>query len=187
MGDVYAGLDETLQRRVALKAIQADHRLNTESQERFLREARILSQLDHPNICRAYDYIEGEDSDWLVMELVDGRSLADRLKQGPLGPEVTAIASQIAGVLVVTHAAGIVHRDLKPGNVTITSSGDAKYWTSASRVREVRQRHRSRSHRARLLQRPRTRPRTTTPRARLIGSLYQRALQMKRVSRRASI
>ena len=126
MGDVYAGLDETLQRRVALKSVKADRRLNTESQERFLREARILSQLDHPNICRAYDYIAGDDTDWLVMELVDGRSLADRIDEKPIGPAAIVIAEQIAAVLVVTHAAGIVHRDLKPGNVMITPAGDAK-------------------------------------------------------------
>lgn len=126
MGDVYAGLDETLQRRVALKAIQADRRLSAESQERFLREARILSQLDHPNICRAYDYIKGDDSDWLVMELIDGWSLGDVLKKHPMGPEAIKIAEQVAAVLVVTHSAGIVHRDLKPGNVMITPTGDAK-------------------------------------------------------------
>ena len=61
MGEVYAGLDETLKRRVALKAIRAEHRLDPDAKARFLREARILSQLDHPNICRVYDYIEAED------------------------------------------------------------------------------------------------------------------------------
>jgi tetratricopeptide (TPR) repeat protein len=127
MGDVYAAIDDTLQRRVALKAIQAGRRLNSESQERFLREARILSQLDHPNICRAYDYIRGDESDWLVMELVDGWTLGDVIARKQMTvSEVAKIAEQVARVLVVTHAAGIVHRDLKPGNVMITPSGDAK-------------------------------------------------------------
>ena len=64
MGDVYDGVDETLQRRVALKVIRADRRLNVEAQERFLREARILSKLDHANICRAYDYVRGDEAGW---------------------------------------------------------------------------------------------------------------------------
>jgi serine/threonine-protein kinase len=125
MGDVYAGLDETLQRKVALKAIRSEHRLDALMQARFLREARILSQLDHPNICRAYDYIQGEDSDWLVLELIEGRSL--REVSGRLSAaDQLKIAEQICAVLVVTHAAGIVHRDLKPGNVMLTPSGDVK-------------------------------------------------------------
>lgn len=126
MGDVYAGVDETLQRRVALKVIRADRRLSAEAQERFLREARILSQLDHPSICRAYDYIRGDEADWLVIELVDGRSLSDLLPFRDAPSRTLAIASEIAAVLVVTHAAGIVHRDLKPGNVMITTAGHAK-------------------------------------------------------------
>jgi tetratricopeptide (TPR) repeat protein/predicted Ser/Thr protein kinase len=126
MGDVYAGVDETLQRRVALKVIRADRRLNVEAQERFLREARILSKLDHANICRAYDYIRGDEADWLVIELVDGRSLSELLPFDVAASRALAIASEIAAVLVVTHAAGIVHRDLKPGNVMITAAGHAK-------------------------------------------------------------
>lgn len=75
MGEVYSGLDETLKRRVALKSIRAEHRLSPVAKARFLREARLLSQLDHPNICRVYDYIEGDGSDWLVLELIEGKSL----------------------------------------------------------------------------------------------------------------
>jgi serine/threonine protein kinase len=126
MGEVYAAIDETLQRRVALKAIRVDKRLDEDARARFLREARILSQLDHPNICRAYDYLRDGDHDWLVLELVDGKNLKDALEHGIAEAEKLRIAAQIASVLVVTHEAGIVHRDLKPGNVMITASGDVK-------------------------------------------------------------
>jgi tetratricopeptide (TPR) repeat protein/tRNA A-37 threonylcarbamoyl transferase component Bud32 len=136
MGEVYAGVDETLKRRVALKAIRAEHRLDPDAKARFLREARILSQLDHPNICRVYDYIEAEDRAWLVLELIEGETLEWGLSRG-IGPDdPLRVAEQTAAVLVATHAAGIVHRDLKPGNVMITRSGDIKvldFGLSASR------------------------------------------------------
>ncbi len=125
MGEVYAGVDEILKRRVALKAIRADHRLSPVSKARFLREARVLSQLDHPNICRVYDFIEEPDSEWLVLELIEGKTLQAALLAG-LDPAVRMhIAAQIADVLVATHTAGIVHRDLKPANIMLTR-GDVK-------------------------------------------------------------
>jgi tRNA A-37 threonylcarbamoyl transferase component Bud32/tetratricopeptide (TPR) repeat protein len=136
MGEVYAGVDETLKRRVALKAIRAEHRLDPDAKARFLREARILSQLDHPNICRVYDYIEAEDRAWLVLELIEGETLEWGLTRGIAPDDPLRVAEQVAAVLVATHAAGIVHRDLKPGNVMITRSGDIKvldFGLSASR------------------------------------------------------
>jgi tetratricopeptide (TPR) repeat protein len=126
MGEVYAGIDETLRRRVALKAIHAEHRLSADSKARFLREARILSQLDHPNICRVYDFIEGTDSDWLVLELIEGKSLQSAIAAGLPPATRLRIAQQIADVLVATHSAGVVHRDLKPANVMLTRLDEVK-------------------------------------------------------------
>jgi serine/threonine-protein kinase len=126
MGEVYVGVDETLKRRVALKAIHSGQRLHAESKTRFLREAQILSQLDHPNICRIYDYIEDDHRDWLVLELIEGNNLRAALQSGVDWSAKLRIAEQIADVLVVTHAAGIVHRDLKPGNVMVTKDGAVK-------------------------------------------------------------
>src|SRR5678815_765906 len=126
MGEVYVGIDETLKRRVALKAVHSRQRLHAESKTRFLREAQILSQLDHPNICRVYDYIEDDHRDWLVLELIEGKNLRCLLQSGLDWSAKLRVAEQIADVLVVTHAAGIVHRDLKPGNVMVTENGAVK-------------------------------------------------------------
>src|SRR5688572_15655972 len=126
MGEVYAGLDETLKRKVALKAIRRDQRLSAHAKARFLREARLLSQLDHPNVCRVYDYIEEDQGDWLVLEFVDGTSLPDALRKGLDQSSKLAIAEQIARALVAAHTADVVHRDLKPANVMVTNEGQAK-------------------------------------------------------------
>jgi tetratricopeptide (TPR) repeat protein len=126
MGDVYAGFDEKLGRRVALKAIRSEHRLNAEAKARFLREARILSQLEHPRICRIHDLIESGDSDVLVLELIQGRSLREAIRSGPEPAQRMKIAAQIVDVLAVAHARGVVHRDLKPDNVMVEPGGDVK-------------------------------------------------------------
>jgi tetratricopeptide (TPR) repeat protein/predicted Ser/Thr protein kinase len=125
MGDVYGGYDEKLERRVAVKVLSPDQRLEAEARERLLREARALSRLDHPNICRIHDYIESEDVDLLVLEYIDGRTLADVAEKMAHG-EKLRIASAVAGVLVAAHRAGIVHRDLKPDNVMLTKTGEVK-------------------------------------------------------------
>jgi tetratricopeptide (TPR) repeat protein len=126
MGDVYAGFDEKLGRRVALKAIRAEHRLDAEAKARFLREARILSQLDHPHICRIHDLVEGGDSDVLVLELIQGRGLRDVVRARPAREQRMRMARQIVDALAVAHAKGVIHRDLKPDNVMVDAGGEVK-------------------------------------------------------------
>jgi serine/threonine-protein kinase len=126
MGDVYGGYDEKLERKVALKVLNADQRLDDEARERLLREARALSKLDHPNICRIHDYIESGEVDLLVLEYIDGVTLGDALGEKTSRSEKLRIAIAIAEVLVQAHRARIVHRDLKPENVMLTKTGEVK-------------------------------------------------------------
>ena len=130
MGEVWKARDTRLDRSVAIKLIPADLAANPQIKMRFEREAKTISQLEHPHVCRLYDVGEAErDStggrlSYLVMELVDGESLADRLTRGPLAlGEVLRYGIEIAEALAAAHQSGIVHRDLKPGNVMITRSG----------------------------------------------------------------
>ncbi|HEX2122996.1 MAG TPA: protein kinase [Thermoanaerobaculia bacterium] len=127
MGDVYAGYDEKLDRKVALKVLHAENRLDAEARERLLREARALSKLDHPNICRIHDYIESSDVDVLVLEYIDGLTLQDVILDQQLSRgEKLRIAVSVAEVLVAAHRVGIIHRDLKPENVMLTRHGQVK-------------------------------------------------------------
>ena len=126
MGEVYRGWDERLERTVAVKVLHGDKRLTPSLRGRMLREAKALSRLDHPNICRIYDVIERDDADYLVLELVEGHDLRAAMLQGLSRAESLRIALQIAQVLVVAHAHGIVHRDLKPENVMLTDAGEVK-------------------------------------------------------------
>ena len=84
MGEVYAAADDVLPRRVALKVVRPERRLDATSRARLLREAQVLAQLDHPNICRIHDYIPGDELDFVVLELLEGRTLKEVLDSGPL-------------------------------------------------------------------------------------------------------
>ncbi|MFA6957795.1 MAG: protein kinase [Thermoanaerobaculia bacterium] len=125
MGEVYVGHDETLERRVALKTIRADRRLDSNAKARFLREARVLSQLHHPNICQIFDYIAGDEVDVLVLELIAGKNLT-RVEAKLSFREKLRVSQQIARVLEAAHEKGIVHRDLKPDNVMLTDQLSVK-------------------------------------------------------------
>ena len=124
MGEVYCARDTRLDRSVAIKVLPADFAGNADLSARLEREARAISQLNHPNICTLYDVGHDNGTDYLVMELLEGETLADRIARGPLPlPDVLRWAVQIADALAAAHRVGIVHRDLKPGNVMITKSG----------------------------------------------------------------
>jgi len=126
MGSVFAGFDEKLERRVAVKAIVEGQRLDSVARTRFLREARILSQLQHPNICQIYDYVEEQGREFLVLEHVEGASLRELIPRGLDRAHKARIAAQVVDVLAAAHARGIIHRDLKPGNVMLTRDGAVK-------------------------------------------------------------
>ena len=128
MGTVFAATDEKLDRPVAIKVL-ADNLAHDESfVERFRREARAAAGLGHPNIASVYDYGEENGCHFIVMELVEGRDLAQVLRtEGPLSPERTvAIVSQICAALGHAHAAGIIHRDVKPANVIVDDNDRVK-------------------------------------------------------------
>src|SRR5712691_4083572 len=124
MGEVYRARDSRLDRSVAIKILPAHLSQNAEAKERFDREARAISSLSHPNICHLYDVGQQDGASYLVMEYLDGETLADRLRKGPLPIEqVLRYAIEIASALDAAHRAGIIHRDLKPGNVMLTKTG----------------------------------------------------------------
>ncbi len=135
MGTVWAGFDEKLRRDVAVKTFHSD-RVTVERRARLLVEARILSQLEVPGICRLYDYIEGDESDYLILELLRGRTLrqliADEVSAGedetPRGSRAAAplelskvlrIGEELAEALAAAHGRGVIHRDLKPANIML--------------------------------------------------------------------
>ncbi len=124
MGEVHLALDTRLDRKVAIKLLLAGKADRGVSPERFQSEAKAVSSLNHPNICALYDVGEQNGRDYLVMELVEGETIARRLMRGPLPPDqILRHAIEIAEALDHAHRRGIVHRDLKPGNVMLTKSG----------------------------------------------------------------
>jgi predicted Ser/Thr protein kinase len=126
MSEVWRGFDDKLQRPVALKVVHSRRRLDPVARARFLREARILSSLEHPGICKVYGLEEEGGEDVLVLELVEGQSLAEAMAEGLDRDLQLALAESVAEVLAAAHAHGIVHRDLKPQNVMCTPSGGVK-------------------------------------------------------------
>ena len=124
MGEVYRASDSRLDRIVAVKVVNSALVASPDLKLRFEREARTISQLKHPNICTLYDVGHHAGVDFLVMECLEGETLADRLLRGPVpSKDLLRIATQIADALQNAHRARIVHRDLKPGNVMLTETG----------------------------------------------------------------
>ncbi len=124
MGEVYKARDTRLDRTVAVKVLPTRAIPTEAERQRFVREARAISQLQHPHICALFDVGREGDTDFLVMELVDGESLQARLARGPLPvQDVLRHGAEIASALDRAHKNGIAHRDLKPGNVMLTKSG----------------------------------------------------------------
>src|SRR5437867_5042666 len=120
MGEVWKARDTRLDRSVAIKVLPAEFAENAQLKMRFEREAKTISQLNHPHICTLYDV----GDNYLVMELLEGETLADKLAKGPLPlDQVLRYGIEIAEALEKAHKAGVVHRDLKPSNVMITKSG----------------------------------------------------------------
>jgi serine/threonine protein kinase/tetratricopeptide (TPR) repeat protein len=127
MGEVFLARDDRLKRSVAIKRIRHDGEMTPTLRQRLLREAQAVAGLSHPAIVHVYDLLEGTDDDCIIMEYVQGATLAEMLKGGPLEPATALrLARDIASGLDAAHAAGIVHRDLKAENVIVTPTGQAK-------------------------------------------------------------
>jgi Tol biopolymer transport system component/predicted Ser/Thr protein kinase len=124
MGEVYRARDTRLERTVAIKVLPGSQAQEPERRQRFVREARAISALSHPHICAVYDVGQEQGHDYLVMEYLEGETLAERLRKGPLPAEqAMRYAVEIAVALAAAHRQGVVHRDLKPANIMLTRSG----------------------------------------------------------------
>src|SRR5436190_19543565 len=127
MGVVYRALDTQLLRPVAVKVLSHGAHADPESNRRFLREARAASALNHPNIAHVYEAGEVDNTRFIVMEHIDGRTLAAAIREGPLDVDrVLDFALQAADAMTEAHEHGIIHRDLKPSNIMITPRGQLK-------------------------------------------------------------
>jgi len=151
MGEVYKARDTRLDRTVAIKVLPESMALNADLKARFDREAKAISSLNHPNICTLHDIGSEDGVDFLVMEFLEGETLAERLTKGALPlTEVYDIAIEISDALDKAHRQGLIHRDLKPGNIMLTTEGArlmdfglAKLQSKAMRRHRSRRRHRS--------------------------------------------
>jgi len=124
MGEVYRARDTRLNRDVAIKVLPRHLSASAEFQTRFEREAKSISQLSHPHICTLHDVGDHDGTSYLVMELLEGQTLASRLEKGPLPLElVLQFGAEIASALNAAHRKGVIHRDLKPGNIVLTKTG----------------------------------------------------------------
>src|SRR5215467_8753985 len=127
MGEVYRARDLKLKREVAIKILPEEFLRDADRVSRFQREAEVLASLSHPNIAGIYELAEAENSKYLVLELVEGETLADRIARGAIpAREALEIAADICEALEAAHEKGIIHRDLKPANVKITPDGQVK-------------------------------------------------------------
>ena len=127
MGEVWRGRDTKLGRDVAVKALPDVFAHDAERMERFEREAQVLAALNHPNLAIIHELKEVDGSKYLILELVEGETLAECIERGPVPiKDALEIAAQIAGAMAAAHDKGIVHRDLKPANVKITPEGRVK-------------------------------------------------------------
>ncbi len=127
MGEVYLALDTKLNRNVALKVLSTEMLRKENAGKRLIREAQAAARLDHPNICTIYDVGEADSLTFIVMQYIEGETLAAHMKQAPLPLETALdIARQAAEALAAAHARGIIHRDIKPQNMMITPSGQLK-------------------------------------------------------------
>jgi len=124
MGEVYKAEDLRLERVVVLKFLSEELAKDSRSLERFRREAKSASALNHPNICTVHDFAEDAGRAFIAMEYLEGKTLAARIKEGPLPlDEALKIAINLAAALDEAHRKGIIHRDLKPGNIMLTAAG----------------------------------------------------------------
>ena len=124
MGEVYRAKDTRLDRIVAIKVLPTHLFSDPDLKQRLEREAKAISALQHPNICTLYDIGTQGDAEFLVMEYLDGQTLAERLQRGSLPVEqVLKIATEVAQALEKAHQQGIIHRDLKPANIMLTKAG----------------------------------------------------------------
>src|SRR5512139_3719127 len=127
MGEVFRAKDQKLGRDVAIKVLPEEFARDADRVARFQREAKLLASLNHPNIAAIYGLEESGGAQFLVLELVEGQTLADRIKSGPIPVEESLkLALQIAEALEVAHEKGVIHRDLKPANIKVTPDGKVK-------------------------------------------------------------